>query len=567
MAYDDHHEDHTGEHANGDGPPSYSHLVSVPAQPSLDLPRVHARFDFSDEVVISPTGSHVAFVEGDNVYLAPLPYRQTAATPTLISKTKGAGALPVKQLSTTGGLLPNWRDDNTLEFSSGSTYYTHNVAQGQTDEAEITLSVERRIPSGTIALTNARIITMRGEEVLEGADIVISGSRISCVGECATGNADRVVDASGKTIIPGIVDMHAHHFRDYRGMVPARGYETAIYTAYGVTTAFDNAVSVQNIFPAAELIDAGKVIGPRTYSAGGPLYNRDGARENLITSYQVADDSLMRLKKWGAVSAKQYLQPRRDQRQWISDVARREGLMVTSEGSDLAYNIGMILDGQTGFEHPMSYMPIYSDVAKFFGKTKAVYSPTFVVGGPGAWNEEYFWQETDLWKDEKQRKWLPWRQLVPNTRRAIKRPVTDYSYPLIAQGMADIIAEGGYGAIGSHGQQHGIGSHWEIWMVASAMGPHGALDVATRHGAYFVGALDDIGTLEVGKLGDLVVLNSNPLEDIRNTLDIDTVMQGGVLRDGDTLDEVWPMNKPFGPVPWTNEDIYRGDNRPTDYHQ
>lgn len=567
AAYDDHHSDHMAEHANGDAPKSYSQLVSVAAEPSLDPPRTHARFDYSDEVIISPTGSHVAFVEGDNVYLAPLPYRQTGASPTRISKIKGAMALPVQQLSRTGGLLPNWRNDHTVEFSSGATFYSHDVTTGQTSEAEVNLNVDRPIPEGTIALTNARIITMRGEEVLEGATIVVSGSRISCVGNCATDAANRVIDASGKTIIPGIVDMHAHHFRDYRGIVPARGYETAIYTAYGVTTAFDNAVSVQNIFPAAELIDAGKVLGPRTYSAGGPLYNRDGPRENLITSYQVADDSLMRLKKWGAVSAKQYLQPRRDQRQWISDVARREGIMVTSEGSDLAYNIGMILDGQTGFEHPMSYMPIYGDVAKFFGKTKAVYSPTFVVGGPGAWNEEYFWAASDLWKDKKQRKWLPWRQLVPNTRRAIKRPDTDYSYPLIAQGMADIIAEGGYGAIGSHGQQHGIGSHWEIWMVASAMGAHGALDVATRHGAYFVGALDDIGTLEVGKLADLVVLNSNPLDDIRNTLDIDHVMQGGIMRNGDTLDEVWPLSKPFGPVPWENTDIYRGDNRPTDFHQ
>lgn len=555
---------HNGQQANGSGPPAYSELVSVSATPSIDPPRVHARFDFADEVVIAPDGRHVAFLEGDNVYLSPLPYRQSRGNPVLVSKGQGNGVLPVKQLSKTGGLFPNWRGDGTLEYGSASTYYAYDITSGETRETSISLTVEKRIPTGSIALSNARILTMRGKEVLEGATIVVTGSRISCVGTCDTSNVDRVIDASGTTIIPGMVDMHAHHFRDYRGIIPARGYETAIYTAYGVTTALDNAVAAQNVFPTAELIDAGKVVGPRTYSSGGPLYNRDGARENLLTSYEVAEDNVKRLKSWGAVSAKQYLQPRRDQRQWVSDIARKEGMMVTSEGSDLAYNLGMIMDGQTGFEHPMSYMPLYSDAARFFGQAKAVYSPTFVVGGPGAWNEEYFWGETNVWQDEKQRKWLPWRQLVPNTRRPIKRPDTDYSFPLVAQGMAEVIAEGGYGAIGSHGQQHGIGSHWETWMVASAMGAHAALEVATRHGAYFLGALEDIGTLEVGKLADLVVLRSNPLEDIRNTLDIGQVMQGGVLFDAETLDEVWPTAKAFGPRPWDNPEIYRGDNREID---
>ncbi|WP_262694195.1 amidohydrolase family protein [Kordiimonas aquimaris] len=552
--------------AGGDGPPAYSQLVSVPATPTIDPPRVHASFDFADEAVIAPNGRHVAFLEGDNVYVSPLPYNQSRAKSVRINKYADRATLPVKQLSKTGGLYPNWRDSGTLEYGSAATYYAYDVASGNAAETNVSLTVEKRIPAGSIAFTNARILTMRGKEILEGASIVVSGSRITCVGACDTAGADQVIDATGKTLMPGMVDMHAHHFRDYRGMIPARGYETAIYTAYGVTTALDNAVAVQNVFPTAELIDAGKVIGPRTYSSGGPLYNRDGARENLLTSYTVAEDNVRRLKSWGAVSAKQYLQPRRDQRQWVSDIARNEGLMVTSEGGDLAANLGMIMDGQTGFEHPMSYQPLYSDAAKFFGQAGAVYSPTFAVGGPAAWNEEYFWGASNVWQDKKQQKWLPWRQLVPNTRRAIKRPDTDYGFPLIAQGLADVIAEGGFGAIGSHGQQHGIGAHWETWMVASAMGAHGALEVATRHGAYFLGALDDIGTLEVGKLADIVVLNSNPLDNIRNTLDIEHVMQGGIMRDADTLDEVWPNNKPFGARPWDNPDIYRNDNRPVDYH-
>ncbi len=548
-----------------DGPPGNrpsSQLVSVEADGTEK--RVHLQFQHADEATVSPDGKWVAFLEGDNVYLTALPYSGSGGKPVDVNKKRGK--LPVRQLSKTGGLYPGWIDAQTVEFGNAATHYRYDIESKETTETELELNVPRDIPDGRIILSGARIVTLDGDEVIESGDIVVDGSRITCVGECEASDANQVIDVSGKTIVPGFVDMHAHHYREYSGMIPPHAYETAIYLAYGVTANLDNSMWSQNVFTTAELIDAGKVIGPRTFSTGDPLYNRDGARQNLLTSYQVAEQNIQRLKSWGATSVKQYLQPRRDQRQWVSDIARQEGLMVTSEGSDLAYNLGMIMDGQTAFEHPMSYMPLYQDAARFFGMAKAVYSPTVVVGGPAAWNEEYFWTDSEIWKDEKQRRWLPWRQLVPATRRRILRPETDYSFPLVAQGLADVIEQGGYGAIGSHGQQHGIASHWEIWMLAPALGNHGALDVASRHGAYFLGALEDVGTIEPGKLADLVVLNSNPLDNIRNTLDMQYVMKGGILYEADTLDEIWPRQRPFGEYYWLDEEIYRNDNRPVNWH-
>ena len=553
------------EDAFGGGP--FSELVSVSRETTIDPPRIHARFEYADEAVISPDGTHVAFLEGDNIYVAPLPYQGLADKPVLISKNNKKGLLPTRQLSTTGGLYPNWRGNRVVEFNSATRYFAHSLDTDATTENTITLTIDRDIPTGKIAFTNARIITLNDREILENASIVINGARIECVGTCETNGVDQVIDAAGKTIIPGFIDKHAHHYREFNGMIPVRAYENASYLAYGVTATLDNSMWSQNVFSAAEMIDAGKMIGPRTWSTGDPLYNNDSARQNLLESYEIAEQNIQRLKSWGAVSMKQYLQPRRDQRQWISDISRKEGLMVTSEGNDLAYNLGMIMDGQTAFEHPMSYMPIYSDVTKFFGKAKAVYSPTFIVGGAGPWNEEYFWTQSNLWQDEKQRRWLPWRHLIPPTRRPIDRPDSDYTFPMIAQGMADLIEEGGYGSIGSHGQQHGIGSHWEIWMAAAAMGPHGALDVASRHGAYFLGALDDLGTLEKGKLADILVLNSNPLDDIRNTLDLQYVIKGGLVYEADTLNQIWPEEVPFGPYYWVDEEIYRNDVRSTDHHE
>ncbi|MGH9346063.1 MAG: amidohydrolase family protein [Vicinamibacterales bacterium] len=528
------HEETQERAAGGGAPRTVFDLKSIRLD-GLDE-RVHLRFPYADEMAVSPDAQWVAFQEGDNVYLTGLPLHGTGREPLKLEKRRGQ--IFVDTISKEGGLFPRWRSATIVEYGSGPSYYTYDTATKKTDRVAIRLAVPRRMPAGSTALTNARILTMENRKVIERGTLVTKGGRIACVGQCSTAGVERSVDARGKTIVPGFIDMHAHHYRQSAGITPANNYENAVYLAYGVTTNLDNSMWSENVFPTAELVEAGLTVGPRAFSTGDPLYRGDGPRQNEISSYEVAEQNIARLQSWGAVAVKQYLQPRRDQRQWISDIARKRGLMVTAEGDSLEYNLSMIMDGQTAWEHPLSYMPLYADATTFFGMAQAVYSPTFVVGGPAAWNEEFFWQERDLWADAKAKRWLPWQQLVPHTRRRIVRPETDYSFPLIAQALKDIIDKGGYGAIGSHGQQHGIGSHWEIWMAASALGPMGALEVATVHGAHFLGASKDLGTITTGKLADVVVLNSNPLENIRNTQDIRWVMKAGVLYDGMTLEEV-----------------------------
>lgn len=544
----------------GTGTQAQAQTVLVSVKPDGTDRREHISLPNADEIVPSPDGKWVAFEEGDNVFVAALPWQGTGAEPLALNKRRGS--VPVNPVSLEGGLFPRWRNATTVEFGSGNKHFSYNVETKRTDSTTITLTVARRVPAGAVALTNARIVTLKGDEVIDRGTVVVQGARIVCVGTCTVPAGAQTIDASGKTIIPGFVDMHSHHYREHRGFRPLRDYEIAIYLAYGVTTSLDNSMWAQNIFPTAELIESGAMIGPRTFSSGDPLYRGDAARQNELGSFDAAKQNVARLMSWGAVSIKQYMQPRRDQRQWVSHAARQLGVNVTAEGGDLGYNLSMIMDGQTGFEHPIDDIPLYGDAAKFLGQAKATYSPTFVVGGPAAWNIEYFYGERDVWKDPKQQRWMPWRNLFGHLRTRTLRPATDYSYPLIAQGLADIIAEGGYGAIGSHGEHHGLAPHWEVWMASSALGPLGALKVASLHGAHFLGADQDLGSIEVGKLGDLVVLNSNPLENIRNTLDMRYVMKGGVLYDSDSLDELWPEKKPFGPYYWVDPSALKGDDLP-----
>jgi hypothetical protein len=240
-------------------------LVSV--KPDGSDRTVHAILPNADEIVRSPDGNWVAFQEGDNVYMAPMKWSGAGAEPVRIDKKRGE--LPVTSLTRDGGLFPRWRDKNTLEFGSGNQMFVRHVDSGLTDTVTLNLTVPRAVPAGSVALTGARLITLDHKKVIDSGTIVIRGSRIACVGACATVGVDRVIDVRGKTIIPGWVDMHAHHHREWRGMRPKHDYEVAMYLAYGVTTDLDPSMWSQNILTGA-------------YSDGLPFVGSSRRAENLV---------------------------------------------------------------------------------------------------------------------------------------------------------------------------------------------------------------------------------------------------------------------------------------------
>jgi len=562
--------------SKGEGPAkTTTELISVRADGGDR--RVHLRFPYDAEAVASPDGRWVAFQADMNVHLAPLPWLGSGASPVIVDRKKPA--LPVTKISDEGGLFPRWRDGDSLEFGSGSRYLVHHRSSGKTDSTSIRLKVPRALPQGTIALSGARILTLDSRKVIERGTLVIRRNRILCVGECDTAQAERVIDVSGKTIIPGLIDMHAH-FNDRKAIViPPHNFESVIYLAYGVTTALDPSATSTTVFSNAELIRAGLALGPRMFSTGEAIGDYiagenpnevnepslESERSREIASYDEAEHEVNRLAAWGAVSIKQYMNPRRDQRQWIVEAARKRGVMVTGEAGSFEHELGMVMDGQPGWEHEILAIPLYRDAARFVGQARATYSATFCASGPGPWDDQYFYAERDLWKDDKLRRFLPSWNLMARTRRRMLRPASDYGSALYAQAMADIIAEGGYGAVGGHGQFIGMDTHFDIWMAADGLGAMGALEVATIQPAHFLGADRDLGSLLPGKLADLVVLNSNPLDNIRNTTDALYVMQDGVLYEAATLDEVWPQRKPFGDYYWVSPEALQSDDRPDDY--
>ena len=216
--------------------------------------RNHLIFPVATEVALSPDGKLIAYQEGDNVYLVPFPSFGTGSGPPRIDRSKPV--LPVKALSFEGGDFPHWRDSDTVTFGSANRFFVHHVASGSTDAFTIHLTIPRNTPRGTLALVGARIVTLDHRRVIDQGVILVKDDRIVCVGDCNAASANQTFDLRGKTVIPGFIDMHAHHYREYSGITPPHDFEHAAYLAYGVTTTFDPSAWSQNVFPIAELTEA-----------------------------------------------------------------------------------------------------------------------------------------------------------------------------------------------------------------------------------------------------------------------------------------------------------------------
>lgn len=516
--------------------------------------RVHAGFPESIDIAPSPDGRWLAYQEGQQAYMVAMPAAD-AATPASLVIDKHAAGSQVRRLSIDGGLFPAWNRTGTVGYFAGARFFWGQAADDTLQQAAIGLRVEQPQAVRTLALINARILTMDARQVIARGTVLVRGRRIVAVGSDIALPADaEVVDLQGKVVMPGLIDVHAHHFGggpfggpDW-GIIPQRRVESANYLAYGVTTTFDPATPAEDTFPVAELTEAGKLIGPRVLTTADPLVGTG--------DYSVGDpDSALhhadRLSNWGALGIKQYYQPRRDQRQWVTQAARARGnILVTGEGMDFPYNLAMIMDGQTAWEHPILDIPLYDDVVQFVARSGIVYNPELITPGQGRYILEHYLATSDLPHDPKQRNWVNWQWLARKQSYSL-RPLSEYPVMLSAEAAKDIVRAGGKVGVGGHGQEQGLGTHWEIWTFGLSMTPQEALEAATIANARYLGLDRDLGSIEAGKIADLIVLKADPTADLRNSTKIDFVIKDGRMFDAMTLDQRWPEVVPYGPRRWT----------------
>ena len=408
-------------------------------------------------------------------------------------------------------------------------------------------------PSGWFVLRNARVITMNGEEILPSADVVVTDNRIAAVGAAGSiaipaGAAS--FDAAGKTIIPGLIDTHAHLHYSALELFPETKWEYLANLAYGVTTTYDPSAPTIDVHAQAEMVEAGLLTGPRAYSSGMVLYG--GQHTDIWAQVDDLEDArrqVKRMQAWGARMIKVYQQPRRAQRLWFAQAAREEKMLLTAEGGgELFGDLSMAMDGFTAFEHSLP-VELGDDTAKFLAGTGTHYTPTLLVSYGGPWGELYFWQTMNPHDDPKLNRFTPHFAIDNWGRRHPWITPSDYQFPLVAEAVAKVAHFGGNVSLGAHGQMQGIGPHWELWAMAGEnhrggdrprLTPHEALRAATERAAEKLGLLPDLGTIEAGKLADLVVLDADPLADIHNTAKIRWVVKNGEVYEAETMKRVWP---------------------------
>ena len=562
-------------------------------------------------VMMAPDGDQALAQVLSDLYIVTVPYIG-GETPTIqVGGSENGAAFPVRRLTEIGAQFPAWsRDARRVHWSIGNAHVIYDVERGrafddsvrdarrareaarrdstaardstagtgergagssrtpmfQPFEFRIRIAAPRDIPRGTAVLRGARAVTMRGDQIIEDADIVIRDNRILAVGprgQVQVPEGARVIDVTGKTILPGFVDTHAH-LRAAFGVHRDEVWSYAANLAFGVTTARDPQTGTTDVLSYEDQVTTGRILGPRIYSTGPGVFSSENIRD--------LDHARRILKRYSdyydTKTIKQYVAGNREQRQWVIQAANELRLMPTTEGSlDIKMNITEMTDGYSGHEHTIPTFPNHADFVRLLVESKIVYTPTILVAYGGPWAENYYYATEDVLGNEKLRRFTPFSEIESKALRrggssgAVSSGAgagwfhpSQHVFTKIGEQLRDIVAAGGQVGVGSHGQLQGLGYHWELWSTQSGgMSTHDALRAATIWGAEALGLARDLGSIEPGKLADLVILDRNPLEHIRNSDSVHLVVKNGRIYDGDTLAEVWPRQTPPPEFYWIDD--------------
>jgi len=499
----------------------------------------------------------ITYREYHRSFLTPMDFMGKTIT---VSAFDGQGVS--ERLDTLDGVYMSFPDDEHIGWLRAGQYCEKAITdimqkrEAAPETTELSFAFEAARPTSTIALTNVKILTMNeSNDILDRATILIENNRIAAIGRRVDiPDGAREYDLRGHVVMPGMVDAHAHYgtllsqFNVIEQRLP--GLESAL--AYGVTTMYELYGTAEKDAWVMDMLRAGKIDGPRLFTVASPVFGMRFFRPKLYRPIQSIADAreVVRYNKaMGATSLKDYAQFKRSERHLLATAAREMEINVVCEtaGNSLM-NWTQIVDGMTGLEHTMGITPLYKDIIDLFKATEIGVTPTLLVVYNGPSGQSYFNQRERVWEDEKLLNFTTKENLLTFRRTSFFWPEDHYA-PEMAAAMKKLFDAGVLINMGGHGQMFGLDAHWELELfVQGGFSPLEAIQCATINSAKYHGLGEELGSVEVGKLADLVVLEADPTENIRNTRSIKYVMKNGVLYDGFNAARIYPEPKEKGKI-------------------
>jgi len=476
---------------------------------------------------LAPDGSKVAFIMDSRLHVMPL-------------DANGAPAGPARQVTDDIADLPTWGGDSqTILYKSAERVRTVRADGTGTRDIPVRLEWRQQVPQGRTLVHAGALWDGVGADLRHEVDIVLEGNRIVSVAPHADHEAGaRVVDASGLTVMPGLIETHLHPLTLYQG--GQFGQIAQLMLSYGVTTAQSVAGPLHQSVEMREALEAGKLIGPRLF-VSPPLW--EGNRlfysfARTLRTPQIAQLEIDKAKRMDADFLKSYVRAPIPVMERIAqgalDLGVPSGTHMVQPGAatGLLGTTHLSATQRMGYGWSKSFARLvtYQDAADVYGKggfnlIDTLFSSSALAGlDPGIALDPRFILVPPNFVAGLQ-------NATPPTAAQIATIVNDATQQAKVKAAGALVANGTDSPL----VVPGISLHLNLRGAALVQGNVAALQSATRDAAKIALVGDDLGTIEQGKLADLIVVNGNPLQDLKAAADVRLVIKNGRVYTQDEI--------------------------------